>query len=98
MRHVDMKSVVSSWSESDRLAVLNSFEILDTPREPAFDDIVTLATQLCDAPIALVTLIDRDRQWFKAESGICARETPRSLSVCSVAIEHGALFIVPDLS
>lgn len=69
-----------------RLATLHRYEILDTPRESDFDDIVELASQICGTPIAVVNLIDEDRQWFKAEVGIGARETPLETSICSHVI------------
>lgn len=69
-----------------RLATLRHYDILDTPRESDFDDIVELASQICGTPIAVVNLIDEDRQWFKAEIGIGARETPLATSICSHVI------------
>jgi two-component sensor histidine kinase len=84
------------WQESDRLAALRSYRILDTPAEPVFDDLVRLAAQVCQTPIALITLIDDRRQWFKAEIGLGLRETPLDLSICAQAILQPALFVVPD--
>jgi two-component sensor histidine kinase len=69
-----------------RLAALRSFDILDTPREEEFDDIVALASEICGAPISVVNLIDENRQWFKAEVGLGARETPLATSICSHVI------------
>ncbi len=85
-------------NEIERLAGLRRYRILDTAREAPFDDAVALARILCDAPIALVSLVDEHRQWFKAASGIDFAETPRDTSVCSLAIEGTGLFVVPDLS
>lgn len=84
------------WAEADRLRALRRYDVLDTPREPAFDDIVTLAAQVCEAPLAAVSLVDTDRQWFKAEVGVNVSETPRSISFCAHAIEVGGLYVVRD--
>ncbi|MDR6305607.1 PAS domain S-box-containing protein [Nitrobacter vulgaris] len=83
------------WSEADRLAALESFAILDTPREEDFDDIVRLATEIFGAPVALVNLIAPDRQWFKAECGIGTRELPLDVS-SAYAILQNDLLVVPD--
>ncbi|MBL0404074.1 GAF domain-containing protein [Microvirga aerilata] len=87
-----------SWTESDRLAALRSYRVLDTPPEPAFDDLVRLAARACQAPIALISLIDERRQWFKAEVGLGVRETPLDRSICLTAMLQPGLTIVPDLS
>jgi len=73
-------------SQPERLAALRSYDILDTPRETDFDDIVELASQICGTPISVVNLIDQHRQWFKAEVGLGARETPLETSICSHVI------------
>jgi hypothetical protein len=57
------------WKQSDRLAALKSYRILDTPPEAAFDDLVRLAARACAAPIALIGFVEERRQWFKAEMG-----------------------------
>ncbi|MCS6622862.1 PAS domain-containing protein [Roseibacterium beibuensis] len=85
-----------AWAESDRLAALRAYDILDTPREAAFDDIVNLVARVFDAPIAVVNLIDQDRQWFKAETGLGVRETPLETSFCAHAILTQDRMIVPD--
>ncbi|AEV82910.1 sensor histidine kinase and response regulator of a two component complex [Actinoplanes sp. SE50] len=72
--------------ERDRLAALQAYEVLDTEAEHDFDDIVMLAAQLCDKPIALISLIDADRQWFKARYGTDLCEGPRAGSICSHAM------------
>jgi GAF domain-containing protein len=72
--------------------------VLDTPEEQAFDDIVFIASQACDAPIALISLLDNDRQWFKARVGLDVAETPIDQSVCRIDIEDGDLLEVVDLS
>ncbi len=72
--------------EPARLAALRSYGVLDTPGEVAFDDLVRLASRICKAPLALVSLVDSDRQWFKARVGLDASETPRDLAFCAHAI------------
>ncbi|WP_292933509.1 EAL domain-containing protein [Noviherbaspirillum sp.] len=89
-----------TWSgdagERMRLEALNQYRILDTAPEPQFDDITTLAANICDTPMAVVTLIDENRQWFKAKIGISVDETPREIAFCNYAIEQRDLFIVND--
>ena len=68
--------------EAERLAALERYEVLDSQPETAYDDIVALAAHICNVPIALVSLVDRDRQWFKARFGLAAEETPRNVSFC----------------
>jgi two-component sensor histidine kinase len=86
-----------SWTETDRLAALRSYGVLDTPPEPAFDDLVQLAVRACQAPVALISLIDERRQWFKAEVGLGVRETPLDRSICLSAMLLPGLTIVPNL-
>lgn len=86
----------SSWNETDRLTALARYDILDTPREPEFDDVVRLAANVFDAPIAVVNLIAEGRQWFKAEVGIGADELPLDVSICAHAILQPGIFVVPD--
>ncbi len=82
--------------EARRLEVLRAYEILDTAPEQAFDRLTSLAAQICEAPIALVSLVDRDRQWFKSRFGLDASETPRDLAFCAHAILGKDVLIVPD--
>jgi len=82
-----------------RVAALTDLAILDTPAEQAFDDVVTLAASLCNAPIALVSLVDRERQWFKACIGLDVRETHRDFAFCAHAILTPAdVLVVEDTS
>ena len=84
--------------EDVRLHTLNALNILDTAPETDFDDIVALASDLCGAPISLVSLVDTDRQWFKAKIGLELDETQREMSFCAHAIMGSDLMIVPDAS
>jgi signal transduction histidine kinase len=83
-------------NEADRLAALYELNVLDTAPEKDFDDIVALAATVCNVPTALVSLIDIDRQWFKAKIGTDLSETPRDLFFCAHAILSRDLLIVPD--
>ncbi|MDX2145270.1 MAG: GAF domain-containing protein [Rhodospirillaceae bacterium] len=85
-----------SDTEARRLAALNSYKILDTPNEERFDRIVRMAARVFGSPIALISLVDRDRQWFKAAVGLAATETPRAISFCTHAIQQRDVFIVGD--
>ena len=88
-----------SPEESTRQRALDTYRIVDTLPEAAFDDIARLASMLCGAPIAAVSLIDRDRQWFKARTGVTEHGSTRADAVCDHAIRTpGALMEVPDLA
>ncbi|MBA2320951.1 MAG: PAS domain S-box protein, partial [Deltaproteobacteria bacterium] len=83
--------------EEERLNELRSLGVLDSAAEPAFDDLTRLAAQICQTPIALVSLIDADRQWFKSRVGLDATETPRDVAFCAHAIlDPGHELVVPD--
>lgn len=85
--------------DADRLEGLAEYGILDTPAEPGFDDIVQLACQLCDMPVALVSLVAEDRQWFKARIGFPHCETDLNSSVCAHALaQPDELLVIPDLT
>ncbi|HEY0104167.1 MAG TPA: PAS domain-containing protein [Brevundimonas sp.] len=84
------------WNETDRLAALRSYDILDSEREPAFDDVTALVARICDAPIAVINLIDADRQWFKSEVGLGVRETPLETSFCRHALLERDRLVVAD--
>ena len=84
-------------NEEERLRTLYSYEILDTMEEQSFDDVCRLAAGLCQTPIALISLLDRSRQWFKARVGLDIRETSRDHSFCAHAIlEDERILVVPD--
>ena len=83
-------------NEEQRVAALREYRILDTLPEQAYDDITRLAAQICGTPVALITLVDADRQWFKAKFGLEERETSRDISFCAHAILESDLFEVPD--
>ncbi len=82
--------------EQARLAALQRYQILDSDPEQAFDDLTMLASHICGTPIALITLLDADRQWFKARVGVSAHETARSVSFCTHAIKQREMYVVPD--
>lgn len=82
--------------EPGRLAALLEFELLDTPAEQMFDNITALAAQICGTPIALISLVDAERQWFKSRVGLDASETPRELAFCAHAINGETLFEVDN--
>jgi two-component system, LuxR family, sensor kinase FixL len=91
-----MKQPEIPANESDRQAALDRYQILDTLPEQVYDDLTKLAADICGTPIALISLIDRDRQWFKSRIGIDATETPRDISFCGHAVFENAILNVPD--
>ncbi len=82
--------------QAERLKALYSYEILDTEREPEFDEVVALASSICGTSISVINLIDAERQWFKAEVGLDARETPLETSLCSHVILQDEFTEIPD--
>jgi hypothetical protein len=83
-------------NEAARLETLRQYQVLDTDSEDAFDDLTRLASYICQTPTALISLVDANRQWFKARVGIQARETPRNISFCGHAVMHQGCFIIED--
>lgn len=92
-----MPAAVVPPDEAERLAALLSYDVLDTSHEEAFDDLARLAANLCGTPVAAVSLVDTDRQWFKASVGLDVSETPREVSFCAHAmLDPGHVMEVPD--
>ncbi len=89
---------ISSDIEKLRLYAIKELQILDTLPEQEFDDITLLASQICETPIAAISLIDEDRQWFKSRIGLEVSETPRDCAFCDYAIKSENLFTVTDAS
>lgn len=82
--------------DATRLAALAPYDILDTPREAEYDDLVQLAAQCCEAPVAVITFVLDDRQWFKAELGLGIRETSLDVSICRHLLLSPGLTVIPD--
>jgi serine phosphatase RsbU (regulator of sigma subunit) len=91
-----MISALKPANEEQRLEALTRYNIMDSPVEQAFEELVQLASQICEAPISLVSLLDEDRQWFKAKVGLEVKETPRGQAFCAHAIHKNEIFEVPD--
>lgn len=83
-------------NEAARLETLRQYEILDTDSEESFNDLTRLAAYICNTPVALISLIDSKRQWFKSRLGVDAKETARDISFCGHAIMQDGPFIVRD--
>ena len=92
--------MTTGWQIDDaaRLKTLHDFGILDTPKEKAFDQMAAAAAAICDAPIALISLLDRDRQWFKAHHGTELTDTPIEIALCRHVFEAGKPIIITDLT
>lgn len=94
---VKTQAVPLPENEAERLKALADYNILDTLPEQAFDDLIALAAYICKTPIALISLVDSDRQWFKSKVGLEATETPRELSFCAYAIlQPDDILVVPN--
>ena len=92
-----MKPAALPANEKDRLKALNEYGLLDTAPEEVYDDITRIASELCRTPVAIISLVDKERQWHKSKQGITADEDPRAYSFCAHAIlEPDEIFIVPD--
>lgn len=89
-------SLVLPPNERERLAALHYYQVLDTAPESDFDDLTGLAAQICETPIALVSLVDAERQWFKSQIGLTVSETAREIAFCTHAILRDEVLIVPD--
>ena len=91
-----MADDAGACDDPGRLAALRRYQILDTPRDPAFDGIVELAARVCRTPIAVINLIESRRQWFKSEVGLGVRETPLDVSICRNLLLSPGLTVIPD--
>ena len=91
-----MSAASTLLSERARLAALERYAIVDTTPEEAFDELARLASMICETPIALISLVDASRQWFKSRVGLAATQTPRDQSFCAHAIQERNVFIVQD--
>src|SRR5512136_1302182 len=83
-------------NEAQRLAALREYHILETAAEQTYDDLAALAAYLCDVPIAMISLVDESRQWFKSRVGVNRQETPRDVAFCAHAILQSEPLIVRD--
>jgi GAF domain-containing protein len=96
MERINAMNIPVPKNEAKRIQVLWQYDILDTVPEEVFDELANLAGLICGAPIALITLVDENRQWFKAKVGVTLNETQRDISLCTHAIMQTDLFVIPD--
>jgi GAF domain-containing protein len=87
---------LDSEYERNRLGVLQSYGILDTSRDVGFDEITALAASIFEVPIALISLVDQARQWYKSKVGLDVSETPRAASFCDAAMHGSEVMVVTD--
>ena len=85
-----------TWTERDRIAELRAYGVLHAEAEPGFSELVALAAKICEAPTALISLVDADAQWFMARIGMDVSETPREQSFCDFAMRQSEVMVVPD--
>lgn len=94
---IDKMNAILIEAEKVRLSAVRKLNILDSPTEPVFDSIAKLASEVCDMPIALISILDENRQWFKANIGLPEiKETDRASAFCSYTILSDELLMVPD--
>lgn len=91
-----MRAAELPYNEPLRLEALFRYDILDTPSERSYDNLVSLASTICNKPISLVSLVDDHRQWFKAKVGLQACETEKSLAFCSHALLQNEVFVIEN--
>lgn len=93
---MEIMNRIDGVEEQTRLAVLAGYDILDTDAEIQFDSLASLVASICKTPMAIITLLDERRQWFKSKVGLDIDETPREIAFCDHAIRQKNLFVVPD--
>lgn len=97
-QHFETCQFASAFHDKERLEALNRYDILDTPEEEAFSDLAQLAAEILKAPMAVISMIAGDRQWFKARVGVEVSSTPISDSICAHALLQPGLCVIPDLT